>query len=243
VESALPLFPEQASTTAARVDALYFFLVAVSFFFIGLIFFLVIYFAVKYRRRSESDPFPPRIAADLRLELFWTVVPLGISMIIFVSGASLYVTLSRPPEEALEIFVIGRQWMWKFQHPDGQQEINELHVPLGRPVKLIMATQDVIHSFFVPAFRIKQDVVPGRYTTTWFEPTKPGAFHLFCAEYCGTLHSGMIGRVVVLEPRQYEAWLGGTSETPRTSGGGRNQRPAGRLIGSSGREALSAARV
>lgn len=230
MQSALPLFPEQASTIAARVDALYFFLVAVSFFFIGLIFFLIIYFAVKYRRRSEDDPVPPKIDADLRLELFWTLVPLGITMVIFVWGASLYFTLSHPPQEALEIFVVGRQWMWKFQHPDGQQEINELHVPLGRPVKLMMATQDVIHSFFVPAFRVKQDVVPGRYTTTWFEPTKPGDFHLFCAEYCGTLHSGMIGRVVVLEPRQYEAWLSGSLESPRTAAGTpASARPEGSL--------------
>ncbi|HWP59569.1 MAG TPA: cytochrome c oxidase subunit II [Candidatus Acidoferrales bacterium] len=223
MQPAVPLFPEQASTVAARVDALYFFLLAVSGFFAGLIFFLIIYFAVKYRRRSESEPPPPRIAGDLRLEAFWTLVPLAITVVIFVWSAVLYVALARPPEDAMEIFVVARQWMWKFQHPDGQQEINELHVPAGRPIKLVMATQDVIHSFFVPAFRVKQDVVPGRYTTVWFEATKPGSYHLFCAEYCGTAHSAMIGRVVVLEPKQYEAWLGGALQTPeaRLAGGAR----------------------
>jgi cytochrome c oxidase subunit 2 len=141
-------------------------------------------------------------------------------MVIFAWGASLFFTISRPPAGALEIQVVGKQWMWKFQHPDGQREINELHVPVGRPVKLTMASEDVIHSFFVPAFRVKMDVVPGRTTTTWFEATKPGVYHLFCAEYCGTKHSGMIGRVVVLEPVQYQQWLSGGAigEPPALAG-------------------------
>jgi cytochrome c oxidase subunit 2 len=137
------------------------------------------------------------------------VIPLALVMVAFFWGASVYFTIARPPDGALEIFVVGRQWMWKFQHPDGQREINELHVPVGKPVKLTMASEDVIHSFFVPAFRVKHDAVPGIYTTVWFEATKPGSYHLFCAEYCGTQHSGMVGRVVAMEPKQYQAWLSG----------------------------------
>lgn len=209
------LFPDQASTMAPRVDALYFYLVAVSVFFTGLIFLLVIYFAVKYRRRSEEEPPPPQIPDNLALEVTWIVVPLILVMIAFFWGASVYFALARPPPDALEIFVVGRQWMWKFQHPDGQREINELHVPLGRPVKLTMASEDVIHSFFVPAFRVKHDVVPGFYTTVWFEATKPGKFHLFCAEYCGTQHAGMVGQITVLKPQQYQAWLSGALGAPQ----------------------------
>jgi cytochrome c oxidase subunit 2 len=205
----LPLFPQQASTFAPQVDALYFFLIAVSVVFGGLIFFLVIYFAVKYRRRSPDEPPPPYVRSDTRLEVAWAVVPLVLTLIIFYWGASLFFTMMRPPKDALEIWVVGRQWMWKFQHPDGQREINQLHVPVGRPVKLTLASEDVIHSFFVPAFRVKMDAVPGRYTSVWFEPTKTGRFHLFCAEYCGTQHSGMIGQIVVLEPQSYEEWLEG----------------------------------
>jgi cytochrome c oxidase subunit 2 len=215
MESGFRLFPEQASSMAFRVDALYFYLVAISVFFSALIFFLVIYFAVKYRRRSEDEPPPPRVPDYLPLEVTWIVVPLVLVMIAFFWGANVYFALARPPEDALEIFVVGRQWMWKFQHPDGQREINELHVPLGRPVKLTLASEDVIHSFFVPAFRVKHDVVPGYYTSVWFEATKAGRFHLFCTEYCGTQHAGMIGQIVVLEPTQYEAWLSGSLAGPQ----------------------------
>jgi cytochrome c oxidase subunit 2 len=213
-----PLFPEQASTVAEQVDALYYFLVGVSLFFASLIFLLVISFAIKYRRRSEAEQ-PQPIEGSLRLELFWTIIPLGIAMVVFGWGANVYFTLATPPSAVLEIQVVAKQWMWKFQHPQGQREINELHVPMGRPVKLIMASEDVIHSFYVPAFRTKMDVVPGRYTTTWFEATRPGVYHLFCAEYCGTVHSGMIGRVVVLEPVRYEQWLSGPmQELPAMAG-------------------------
>jgi cytochrome c oxidase subunit 2 len=214
-----PLFPEQASTVAPQVDALYFFLVAVSIFFSALIFLLVAAFAITYRRRSQTE-IPEPIEGDLRLELVWTLIPLGLTMVMFIWGASLYFTLSRPPADALEITVVAKQWMWKFQHPTGQREINELHVPAGRPVKLQMASEDVIHSFFVPAFRVKMDVVPGRYTTVWFEATKTGEHHLFCAEYCGTQHAGMIGRVIAMEPVQYQQWLGGAivAEPPQAAG-------------------------
>jgi cytochrome c oxidase subunit 2 len=214
MDSAFRFFPEQASTIAHRVDGLYIYLIGVSAFFSLLIFTLAIYFAVKYRRRSEDEPPPPQITGNIALEITWIVIPLVLAMIAFFWGASVYNAMARPPQNALEIFVVGRQWMWKFQHPDGQREINELHVPVGRPVKLTMASEDVIHSFFVPAFRIKHDVVPGYYQTLWFEATKTGRFHLFCAEYCGTLHPGMVGHVVVLEPDQYQAWLSGELGKP-----------------------------
>jgi cytochrome c oxidase subunit II len=138
-------------------------------------------------------------------------VPFGITMVAFFWGASIYGSLSLPPEDALEVHVVGKQWMWKFQHLEGRQEIDELHVPTGRPVRLQMTSEDVIHSFFVPAFRTKMDAVPGRYTTVWFEATKPGEYPLYCAEYCGTLHSGMIGRVVAMEPTEFQAWLAGAA--------------------------------
>ena len=214
MDSAIRFFPEQASTIAPRVDALYFYLLGISGFFSLLIFTVVIYFAVKYRRRSEDEPPPPPVSGGLALEITWIVIPFILVMIAFFWGASVYFAMARPPDDALEVFVVGRQWMWKFQHPDGQREVNELHVPLGRPVKLTLASEDVIHSFYIPAFRVKHDVVPGFYTTLWFEATKPGSFHLFCAEYCGTLHPGMVGKVVVLEPKQYEAWLSGALAGP-----------------------------
>jgi cytochrome c oxidase subunit 2 len=207
----LPLFPEQASTIAGQVDALYFFLVGVSAFFSILIASLVIIFAVKYRRRSENEAPPKSQTGGKTLEIAWSVIPLFISMIIFWWGASIFFTIKSPPADALEIDVVGKQWMWKLQHLEGQSEINELHIPVGRAVCLRMTSEDVIHSFFVSAFRTKQDVLPGRYTTTWFQPTKPGKYHLFCSQYCGTKHSGMIGWVYVMEPTEYEAWLSGGS--------------------------------
>jgi cytochrome c oxidase subunit 2 len=203
----LPLFPEQASTMAPRVDALLYFLVAVSVFFSSLIFILIVVFAVKFRRRSDAEKAPP-IEGSLPLEIFWSAVPLGITMVMFVWGALVYFDMFTPPRDALEINLVGRQWMWKAQHADGQSEINELHVPVGRPVRLTMTSEDVIHSYFVPAFRVKMDVLPGRYTTIWFHSTKAGEYRLFCAEFCGTLHSGMIGRVVVMEPADFQRWLG-----------------------------------
>jgi cytochrome c oxidase subunit II len=207
----LPLFPEQASSNAAAVDALLFFLLGVSGFFALLISVLVIYFAVRYRRRPDAPP-TPRIEGALRLELFWSVIPLLISLLIFVWGVNLYFQLARPPENALEVYVVGKQWMWKLQHSGGQREINELHVPLGQPLKLSLISEDVIHDFFVPAFRAKVDVVPGNYSHLWFQPTKKGQYHLFCSQYCGTNHSGMIGTVYVQEPAEYQAWLNQRAE-------------------------------
>ena len=193
---------------AGRVDALYFFLLALSAFFALLIAGLIVYFAVKYRRRSP-DAVGENIHGSTVLELTWTGIPLLITMVIFVWGAAVYFAMATPPEDTLNIYVVGKQWMWKFQHLDGQREINELHVPVGRNVKLITTSEDVIHDFFVPAFRMKADVLPGRYVSLWFRPTRPGRYQLFCAEYCGTQHSRMIGEVVVMEPSEYQTWLSG----------------------------------
>jgi cytochrome c oxidase subunit 2 len=204
-----PLFPEQASTFARDVDALYLFLVAVSGFFSVLIFALVFFFAIRYRRQRE-DEIPEAVHGSLALEIAWSVLPLLLCAVMFGWGAKLYFDMTRPPSNALQMWVVGKQWMWKIQHPEGRREINELHVPLGQPVKLTMTSEDVIHSFYIPAFRVKQDVLPGRYSTLWFQATAAGEYHLFCAEYCGTKHSGMIGKVVVMEAAAYERWLAGT---------------------------------
>jgi len=149
------------------------------------------------------------VVPSLALEIAWTIIPLGLGLVMFAWGAQVYFNQARPPAETLDIYVVGKQWMWKFQHLDGRREINELHVPVGRAVRLTGTSEDVIHSFFVPAFRLKADVIPGRYTTLWFNATKAGSYHLFCAEYCGTKHSGMVGTVVVMEPNEYQAWLAG----------------------------------
>jgi cytochrome c oxidase subunit 2 len=206
-----PLFPEQASTVAGRVDALYFFLLAIAVFFSLLIAGLIVYYAVKFHRKRPDDV-GAAVHGGMALELTWTIVPFLITMVIFVWGASVYFAMAHAPEETLNIYVVGKQWMWKFQHLDGQREINELHVPMGRDVKLITTSEDVIHDLFVPAFRIKADVIPGRYVSIWFRATKPGRYHLFCADYCGTRHSGMIGEVVVMEPSDYQTWLGGGAQ-------------------------------
>jgi cytochrome c oxidase subunit 2 len=216
--SFLQLFPEQASTISKDVDALFWFITSVSAFFSALIALLVIYFAVKYRRQSDSDR-PRTVEGSLGLELTWTVIPLGIAMLIFAWSAAIYVRIYRVPDDAMQIFVVGKQWMWKMQHIEGPREINELHVPVGRPVKLTMTAEDVIHSFFVPAFRIKQDVLPNRYTTVWFQATKVGVYHLFCAEYCGTQHAGMIGSIIVMEPAEYATWLSGGAGKSLASAG------------------------
>jgi cytochrome c oxidase subunit 2 len=203
-----PLFPEKASTIAGGVDRLYFFLVAVGALFSIAIFTTIFIFALRYRRRHANQAAVPFHGSNT-LEIVWSVIPLLITMVMFSWGASLYFQNSRAPDGAIEIYVVAKQWMWKLQHPEGLREINELHVPVGRPVRLIMTSQDVIHSFYIPAFRIKNDVLPNRYTTAWFEATKTGRYHLFCAEYCGTQHSGMGGTVVVMEPAEYEQWLSG----------------------------------
>jgi cytochrome c oxidase subunit 2 len=204
----IPLFPEQASNLAPEVDNLYFFVTAVTAFFALLVVFFVIVFAVKYRDRTGEKVGAP-ITGSIWLEIGWTVVPFFVSMVIFAWSTIVFFHLVRAPDQTLEIYSTGKRWMWRFQHIDGQSEINELHVPLGRPVKVTFTSEDVLHSLFIPAFRVKADAIPGRYSSVWFTPTKTGEYHLFCAEYCGTKHSGMIGRVFVMEPNEYQAWLGG----------------------------------
>jgi len=208
----IPFWPVRASTTANNVDAVFIFLLVVSALMTMSIFTMVIYFAVRYRRRAGRPA--EQIAGSHALEITWSIIPFCVFMVFFGWGAIIYFQERTPPQNAAEVYIVAKQWMWKAEHMEGQREINQLHVPVGRDVKVIMTSQDVIHSFFVPAFRIKQDVLPGRYTVAWFHATKPGTYHLFCAEYCGTLHSGMIGWVVVMEPKDYEAWMGGGGNQP-----------------------------
>jgi cytochrome c oxidase subunit 2 len=208
MRSQLPLFPDSASTLSPHVDALFLAWSAISLFFTLLIAVLILYFMVKYRRRAPDDVGQEE-KPMLWLEIAWTAIPLGIVMAMFVWGTLVFFQLYRPPADAVEYYSVGKQWMWKFQHPDGHREINALHIPAGRAIRLKLTAEDVIHSFYVPAFRLKQDALPGRYTQVWFQATKPGIYHLFCAEYCGAEHSRMIGSIVVMEPRDYEAWLAG----------------------------------
>jgi cytochrome c oxidase subunit II len=202
----VPLAPPEASALAGSIDHLFYTLTGITVFFTGLIFSLIFYFMVKYRRRSENER-PPRIEGSLLLEMTWIVIPLIINIGLFLWAASLYLRQVQPPPGAMEIFVVGKQWMWQLQHAEGPREINALHIPVGVPIKLTMTSEDVIHDFFVPAFRSKMDVLPGRYTQEWFTATQVGTYHLFCAQYCGTLHSGMTGWVYVMKPDDYAAWL------------------------------------
>jgi cytochrome c oxidase subunit 2 len=204
------IFPPRASTAAGEIDALYAFLLLVGIGMTVLIFLVVAVFAIKYRRKSPDDPAPKPIHGSIPLEIAWSVIPFLVMLVMFAWGTKLYFqNYASPPENSLDVYVTGKQWMWKVQYPGGQREINALHVPVGRPVKLTLASEDVIHSFFIPAFRLKHDVVPGSYETFWFQATKPGRYHIFCAEYCGTNHSAMGGWVTVMDPAAYESWLSG----------------------------------
>ena len=215
----IPVFPDQASTFAKDVDALYYFIVAVCAFFALAVAVSVLYFGLRYRKSHPAE-IGANIEGSLPLELMWSVIPTIIAMVMFGWGASVFYHLRRPPADALQIYAVGKQWMWKFQHMEGQREINELHVPTGRPIKITISSEDVLHSLYFPSFRQKMDVIPGRYTTLWFEATKTGKYHLFCAEYCGMNHSGMTGSVIVMEQREFDDWLSGNigSTTPATAG-------------------------
>jgi cytochrome c oxidase subunit 2 len=203
----IPLFPQVASKQASQIDLLYFFISAVTIIMTIVIFAAVIFFAYKYRRTVH--PVPTQIEGSTRLELTWSIIPFIVMLIMFAWGAQLYYAAQNPPKDAMEVFVTGKQWMWKIQYPNGGREINELHVPVNQPVKLTMASEDVIHSFSIPAFRVRHDVVPGHYDSLWFTATKPGRYHLFCTEYCGLWHSKMIGWVTVMEEREYANWSSG----------------------------------
>ncbi|HKN82948.1 MAG TPA: cytochrome c oxidase subunit II [Pyrinomonadaceae bacterium] len=219
MQTYIPLVPDSASTFSWKVDALYFYLSGVTLFFTLLISGVLIFFVIRYRRRTPYE-IPRPIAGSHKLETLWTVIPFLIAMTMFAWGAQVYFDQYKAPANAIEVYVVGKQWMWKLQHATGQREINELHIPVGRKIRLIMTSEDVIHDFFVPAFRTKADVVPGKYTTLWFEATTPGTYHLFCAEYCGMNHSGMTGSVIVMEPREFDNWLSGNTGgmTPATAG-------------------------
>ncbi|HZU10258.1 MAG TPA: cytochrome c oxidase subunit II [Pseudacidobacterium sp.] len=200
----LPLFPPEASSIAPYTDEFYFYLLVISFIGTGIVVAMVIGFSVLYRK--ERNPEATQIEGNTLLEATWTIIPLGLFLIAFVWGALLYFRIYNPPTNAMNIYIVGKQWMWKAEHPGGQHEINALHVPINRPVQLTMISQDVFHSFSIPAFRVKREVIPGRYTTVWFEATQPGTYHLFCTQYCGTLHSQMIGEVVAMSPEDYQKW-------------------------------------
>jgi cytochrome c oxidase subunit II len=203
----IPLFPPTASNEAHKIDLLYFFISAVTIVMTALIFAAVIFLAYKYRR--SANPVPTQIEGSTGLELTWSIVPFLVMLVMFAWGAQLYYAAQNPPKDAMEVFVTGKQWMWKIQYPNGGKEINALHVPVGQPVKLTMASEDVIHSFSIPAFRVRHDVVPGHYDSIWFTPTKPGHYHLFCTEYCGNQHANMVGWVDVLDQRAYSNWASG----------------------------------
>jgi len=213
-----PLFPESASSVAPYVDGLYLGLVAITGAVSLLIWVVIFYFAIKYRRRPDNE-LAQEQEPPAALEMTWIIIPTIIFIGIFIVGAWVFFRIQRVPSNSLEVYATGRQWMWKFQHPTGQREINMLHVPVNRPVKITMASEDVIHSLWFPAFRVKNDVLPNRYRTVWFQATKTGRFHIFCAEYCGTQHSGMIGWVEVMEATEYQRWLAGGSEGSLASQG------------------------
>jgi len=199
------LFPAEASGISPYVDALYVFLLLMTVVGTVLVAVLLFVFSIRYRR--EKNPVATQIEGSTLLEATWTIIPLAIFLVTFVWGALLYFRIYNPPANAMNIYVVGKQWMWKAEHPGGQHEINALHVPTGQPVQLTMISQDVFHSFSIPDFRIKREVIPGRYSTVWFEATQPGTYHLFCTQYCGTQHSGMVGEVTVLTPDDYKKWL------------------------------------
>src|SRR3974390_3387892 len=199
------LYPPEASKIAPQMDALYFFMVLVSLVGLTIVVLLVTTFSVLYSKKRH--PVAVQIEGSTLLETTWTIIPLGLFLIMFVWGSIIYFRIYTPPANAMNIYVVGKQWMWKAEHPGGQHEINSLHVPIGRPIQLTLISQDVFHSFSIPAFRVKREAIPGRYTSVWFEATTPGTYHLFCTQYCGTNHSAMIGDIVVQTPDDYKKWL------------------------------------
>jgi cytochrome c oxidase subunit 2 len=197
--------PPQVSTVAQDVDWLFNFILAISVFFFLLIVVLMVVFVLRYRRR-EGEGAQPSPSHNLPLELTWTAIPIVLVVVIFVFGFRGYLDMATPPANAYQVLVEGQKWNWSFTYPNGYVDAN-LHVPVDRPVQLVMSSADVIHSLYVPAFRIKMDVVPGRYSKAWFEATEPGEYDLFCAEYCGTSHSDMLAHVIVHPPGDFEKWL------------------------------------
>ncbi len=198
--------PPQGSTISGEVDSLFGFIFIVSIILFVLVVGLTVFFAVRYRRRGKVA-LTSGVTQNLPLEMLWTGIPLILVLVVFVWGFQTYMKMHVVPKDALEIKVTGQKWFWSFDYPNGASSVNELVVPEGKPVKLLMSSKDVIHSFFVPSFRVKMDVVPNRYTVTWFEAKGVGTHDLFCTEYCGTGHSDMIGTVRVLSEREFNTWL------------------------------------
>jgi cytochrome c oxidase subunit 2 len=199
-------FPKSGSTTAQHVDGLLIGLASITGAVGLLVAVLLIGFAVRYRRRPGLPP-PLAMPGNRPLEIFWTITPFLIFIGLFAWGANVYFAAYRAPDDATVIYGIGKQWMWKFQHPEGQREINELHVPVGKSVKIILTSEDVIHSFFIPEFRVHMDALPARYTSVWFEATRPDTYKLFCSQFCGTGHATMVGQVIAMKPTDYQQWL------------------------------------
>jgi cytochrome c oxidase subunit II len=202
--NASALFPREASSIAPYVDALYFFLLLMTLIGLVLVGGLIFGFSIRYRK--QRNPVATQVEGSTLMEATWTIIPLAIFLVCFVWGALLYFRIYNPPTNAMNVYIVGKQWMWKAEHPGGQHEINALHVPIGRPVQLTMISQDVFHSYSIPDFRVKREVIPGRYTTVWFQATDPGTYHLFCTQYCGTAHSAMIGEITAMTPDDYDKW-------------------------------------
>ena len=200
------LLPVEGTDYAGQVDDLYIFITLLSAFFFFLVVGLMTAFIIRYRRRRQ-DEITPHITENFKLEVAWTVIPLLLVIVIFFWGFKGYLDATVPPANALEIQVTAKRWLWQFEYPNGTRTINEIHVPVGKPVKLVMSSEDVIHSFFVPSFRIKMDVLPNRYTDLWFTPTREGVHALLCTEYCGRGHSDMSGKVWVDSEAKYQDWL------------------------------------
>lgn len=206
------IFPETASTSAAAFNHLLLFLICICAPVVILVWSMLIGFSIRYRRRPGQEGNPPQMKESHALEWFWTLAPLVIFTFVFLWGAKVYFDMFDAPKDAVPVYVVGKQWMWKIQHVEGQREINTLHVPLGQPIKLLMTSEDVIHDFYIPAFRIHMDVLPDRYTSYWFKATQVGEFHLFCGQYCGPSHSGMVGKIIVMEPADYQRWAARVAE-------------------------------
>ncbi len=208
----VPIAPEQASNFAYWHDLIFYTLSALTAVFTILVGVLVISFVIKYKKGSNADRSNPPHESKI-MEFTWIVIPTGLGLVMFFAGAKLFLDMRTPPANAMEVYVIGKQWMWHSQHSNGVRENNTLHVPLGKPVKLTMISQDVIHAFYIPEFRTQYHVVPGRYTQQWFVPTRVGRYQLFCNVYCGTQHSEMGGYVYVMPPDDFEKWLENGGDT------------------------------
>jgi cytochrome c oxidase subunit II len=203
----IAFLPPSASTVAGEFNLLFAALLAVTGAVLGLVVLLMLRFCAHYRKTNTMAERSDRVRKSWHWEVGWTAASLVTFVGLYAWGADFYLREHRPPANATDIYIVGKRWMWKAEHPDGQREINALHVALNRPVRLVMTSQDVIHSFYVPAFRLKQDVVPGRYVSLWFDPDRAGSYRLFCAQFCGTDHAGMKGMVTVMAPGDFQRWL------------------------------------